>query len=417
MTESPTALAGQSADVQHLQSRIVWVLVAAQVVGGLGIGATVSVGALLAAEVSGADAWSGMASTMSTLGAAVLALPLARYARARGRRVALATGSALAAASAVLLIVAAALPSFPLLLLAFALAGAGTATNLQARFAASDLASPRHRGRDLSLVVWSTTIGSVLGPNLIEPGEAVGRMLGLPALTGPFLFALAAQIVTVLVYAVLLRPDPLLTARAALGATTGERPRLGFATLRATPLARFAVGAVALSHATMVAIMAMTPVHLHGHGASLAVVGLTISLHIAGMFSLSPVFGWLSDRVGRLPVLLGGQGLLLASLVLAWLASESHAAVTVSLVLLGFGWSASTIAGSALLVDSVPVTDRPGVQGVSDLLMNIAGAAGGALSGPVLTMLGYSGLGATTMVLVGVVVLWAVLRAPLHRRR
>ncbi|WP_403023870.1 MFS transporter [Salinibacterium sp. GXW1014] len=399
-----------AADAQALQRRIVWVLVAAQVVGGLGIGATVSVGALLAAEVSGSDSWSGMASTMSTLGAALLALPLARYARARGRRVALATGSALAASSAVLLIVAAALSSFPLLLLAFALAGAGSATNLQARFAATDLASPRHRGRDLSLVVWSTTVGSVLGPNLIEPGEAVGRMLGLPSLTGPFLFALAAQAVTVLVYAIFLRPDPLLKAREALGVTPGEPPRLGFATLRVNARARFAVASVALSHATMVALMAMTPVHLYGHGASLAIVGLTISLHVAGMFALSPVFGWLSDRLGRLPVLLGGQTLLLAALVTAWFGSESHELVAVSLVLLGLGWSASTISGSAMVVDAVPAGDRPGVQGVSDLLMNLAGAAGGALAGPVLTAIGYPGLGLATTTLVAVVFVWAALR-------
>lgn len=402
-------------DVQRVQRRVVWVLVAAQVLGGLGIGATVSVGALLAAEVSGSDAWSGMASTMSTLGAAMLALPLARYARSRGRRVALATGSALAAASAVLLIVAASVSSFPLLLLAFALAGAGTATNLQARFAATDLAAAAHRGRDLSLVVWSTTVGSVLGPNLIEPGEALGALVGLPTLTGPFLFALGAQVLTVLVYVIFLRPDPLIVAREALGAAPGERPRLGFATLRVNPMARFAVGAVALSHATMIALMAMTPVHLYGHGATLAVVGFTISLHVAGMFALSPVFGWLSDRVGRLPVLLGGQALLFAALATAWFGSESHALVAVSLVLLGLGWSASTIAGSAMVVDSVPAGDRPGVQGVSDLVMNLAGAAGGALAGPVLTALGYPGLGAVTMVLVVLVIVWATARASAAR--
>jgi MFS family permease len=160
----------------------------------------------------------------------------------------------------------------------------------------------------------------------------------------------------------------------------------------------------------------MTPVHLHGHGASLAIVGFTISLHIAGMYALAPVFGWVSDRLGRVPTLLIGQALLLASLLLVWLASESHTAVTVSLVLLGLGWSASTIAGSAMLVDAVPAPDRPGVQGVSDLLMNLAGAAGGALAGPVLAMIGFDGLGAATMVLVAAVMVWALVSGPARRR-
>lgn len=398
-------------DIERLQRKTVWVLSSAQIMGGLGIGATVSVGALLAAEVSGSDAWSGMAATMSTLGAAVLALPLARFAGRRGRRPALTIGSTLAGASAILLVTAAASGSFPLLLVAFALSGAGSATNLQARFAATDLARPRHRGRDLSLVVWSTTIGSVLGPNLIEPGEAIGAALGMPTLTGPFVFTVAAQAITVCIYLFGLRPDPLTVAKDALGSAPRERPRLGFATLRVNPRARFAVGAVALSHATMVAVMSMTPVHLYGHGASLAIVGFTISLHIAGMFGLSPVFGWLSDRLGRLPVLLGGQAILAISLIVAWFGSESHGLVGVSLILLGLGWSASTIAGSTMLVDSVPVGDRPGVQGVSDLMMNLAGAAGGALAGPVLTVVGYPGLGLASMVLVAGVVVWALLRA------
>jgi MFS family permease len=398
-------------DIERLQRKTVWVLSSAQVMGGLGIGATVSVGALLAAEVSGSDAWSGMAATMSTLGAAALALPLARFAGRRGRRPALGFGSTLAGASAILLVFAAAIGSFPLLLLAFALSGAGSATNLQARFAATDLARPTRRGRDLSLVVWSTTIGSVLGPNLIEPGEAIGELLGMPTLTGPFVFTVAAQAITVCIYLFGLRPDPLTVAKDALGSAPRERPRLGFATLRINPRARFAVGAVALSHATMVAVMSMTPVHLYGHGASLVVVGFTISLHIAGMFGLSPVFGWLADRFGRLPVLLGGQAILAAALIVAWLGSESHTLVAVSLVLLGLGWSASTIAGSTMLVDSVPVGDRPGVQGVSDLMMNLTGAAGGALAGPTLAVIGYPGLGLACMVLVAGVVGWSLLRA------
>jgi MFS family permease len=399
-----------------VQRRTVWVLALAQVLGGVGVGATISVGAILAAEVSGSESWSGMAATMSTLGAALLALPLARAAQRRGRRLSLTTGAALAGSAAVLLIVAAAVSSFPLLLLAFALAGAGSATNLQSRFAATDLAEPRRRGRDLSLVVWSTTIGAVLGPNLVDPGEAVGRALGLPELTGPFVFAIAAQLAAIVVYQAGLRPDPLLLARRLLGTGPTARPRLGFSTLGVNPVARFAVAAIALSHATMVAVMSMTPVHLHGHGASLAIVGFTISLHIAGMYALAPVFGWVSDRLGRVPTLLIGQALLLASLLLVWLASESHAAVTVSLVLLGLGWSASTIAASAMLVDAVPAPDRPGVQGVSDLLMNLAGAAGGALAGPVLAMIGFDGLGAATMVLVAAVVAWALVSGPARRR-
>jgi MFS family permease len=404
-------------DIERVQRRVIRTLVLAQVLGGIGLGATVSVGALLAAEVSGENALSGMASTMSTLGAAIIALPLARLAMRRGRGLALAAGSIVGITGAVLATVSAALGSFPLLIVAFLFTGVISATNLQARFAATDLAKPDRRGRQLSLVVWSTTIGAVLGPNLIGPGEAIGAALGLPTLTGPFVFTVAAQVAATAVYLIGLRPDPLLTA---VGRRTPEesRPaRGGFETLRHNPLARYAVTTVALSHATMVAVMAMTPVHLYSHGATLELVGFALSLHIAGMFALSPVFGWLADRVGRLQVILIGQATFAASLLLAGFVSQSEAGVTLSVTLLGVGWSASVIAGSTVVAESAEGPDRAALQGVSDLTMNAVAALSGALAGPVLVAIGYSGLGFVTIALVGFVTVWTIIRLTAQERR
>jgi len=395
----------------RLQHKVVRVLILGQILGGIGMGATLSLGALLAAQLSGSNAWSGMAATMSTLGAALVAVPLARLAQARGRRRSLATGAGIAGVGAILAITAVAIDTFPLLLLALMLLGAGSATNLQARFAATDLAGPTSRARDLSIVVWSTTIGAVLGPNLFGPGEVVGAQLGLPPLTGAFAFSLAAQVGAALVYTIGLRPDPLLTALSVREARpSGTRAHGGFAIVRVNPLARYAVAVVALSQATMVALMSMAPVHLAEHGASLTIVGLTISLHVAGMYALSPVFGALADRVGRMPVILCGQALLFASLALFWLAGEDATAMTAGLILLGLGWSASVVAGSALIAEAVGVHDRSALQGFSDLSMNAAGALGGALAGPVLILVGYSGLGLAAMALVAVIVVWSLLR-------
>ncbi|WP_337059751.1 MFS transporter [Kineococcus sp. G2] len=405
---TPGSPTGSTPEHRALQRRVVRVLAAGQVLGGLGTGATLSLGALLTTRVSGSPAWSGMAATTATLGAALLAVPLARLAQARGRRTSLSTGALIAVLGGAVVVTAAVLGSLVLLLTGLLLMGSAQALNLQARFAATDLAAADTRGRDLSLVVWATTVGAVTGPNLLEPGEAVGRALGLPPLTGGFVVSACAQALGAVVLLAGLRPDPLLTATALAaaqthgpaGGATAARPVGGLSVLRSNLAARRAVLTVAGSHATMVALMSMTPVHLTGHGASLSLVGLTISLHVAGMYALSPVFGALSDRVGARAVVLAGQALYLGALLLALLGSEDATLVTISLVLLGLGWSASIVAGSTLVGSAVAPVQRPRLQGVSDSLMGYAGAAGGALAGPVLARVGFDGLAAVLLVLV-----------------
>ncbi len=391
------AVNGTALDPQRVQRRTVWVLSTAQLLSGIGSGASLSVGSLLAVQLSGSNAWAGSVTTTMTLGAAAAALPLAGLAGRRGRRVSLVTGLLAAMAGALLVIVSTVTGSFPVLLLAAALLGLGTAANLQARFAAVDLADPEHRGRSLAIVVWAVTIGAVAGPNLIRPGALVGEALGLPALAGPFVFSAAGLALAALLLLIGLRPDPLLLAArlraggqrppaaappaattpppaAPASGTTGARRRHGLRhglrAIRASPRAGLALLAVIAAHGCMAAVMSMTPLHLqlltegpladmpagHAHAAStdvLVLIGFTISLHIAGMYALSPVMGWLTDKAGRLPVILLGHGLILLSVLVAGFGQAAPALVTVGLVLLGLGWSAATIAGSTLLAESV----------------------------------------------------------------
>jgi MFS family permease len=412
VTTDTTNIPLDSLDIHRFRIRVRTVLMVGQVLAGIGMGSTLSVGAILATELSGSPGWSGMAATLSTLGAALAAMPLANLARAKGRSWSLAAGAWVATLGATLAVVATVTRWFPLLLLALACIGVGTAVNLQARFAATDVAPAAHRATDLSLVVWATTVGAVSGPNLIGPGNAFGVWLGLPELAGPFVITALAQVSASLIYRLGLRPDPLaVSARWASTGRTLEDERSG----EDRPVSRrTAFVAISLSHATMVAVMAMTPVHLVDHGASLVIVGFTISLHIAGMYALSPIFGMLADRIGRIPTVLIGQVLLAMSLLATGLGSEVEGWVIVGLILLGLGWSAATVAGSTLLTDSTPLESRTRVQGISDVVMSGSGAVGGALSGVVLLLVGYDGLSFVAMGLVIAVVsrvLWAEWRA------
>jgi MFS family permease len=389
--------------IPALQRRVRTVLMLGQVMAGLGMGATLAVGAIMVGRLAGSDGFSGLAATSATLGAALAAVPLARLAQRKGRSVSLTTGALLASLGGVVTIVASILGTVFLLLPGLALVGVGTAVNLQSRFAATDLSDPTTRGRDLSLVVWATTAGAVSGPNLITPGEFLGGLLGLPELSGPFVLTTIAQASAALLYFFALRPDPLLLAqeRAASAARAGKTGAADVTDNRI--MMRTAIVSIALSHATMVAVMAMTPVHLIHHGASLAIVGFTISLHIAGMYALAPIFGVMSDRLGRIPTILVGQGILVASLLLTGFGSENEMAVVLGLVLLGLGWSAATVAGSTLLTESTSIARRPRVQGISDLVMSGSGAMGGALAGVALAFLGYDGLSFVALALVATV--------------
>ncbi|MFG2548925.1 MFS transporter [Streptomyces sp. NPDC048581] len=382
-----------------LRRRISAVLIATQILGGLGVATGIALAAVLATEVSGAESLSGLAPTATVAGTAVLSMPLAALMTARGRRPGLVLAYLIGAVGAGVTVVAASVGSFPLLLCGMAAFGAASSANLQARFAAADLAEPERRARAISLVVWATTIGAVLGPNIAAPAGRSVTGLGIPAAAGPFLWAGGTFLISAAFVAVLLRPDPLLTARALAPADeqspAGRSLRAGLAAVAASPRARLAVVTVAVAHTAMVSVMSMTPVDLAHHGAGIDLIGLVISGHIAGMYAFAPLMGRLSDRLGRLSGIGLCVGLLACAAFLAGTAGGSHGQTAVGLFVLGLGWSAGLVSGSALLTDSVPQPARAAAQGLSDLVMNTSAGVGGAVAGLVAARASYAWLNFT----------------------
>lgn len=404
-----------------LQRRTLAVLVVSQILGTIALGVTPSIGILLAGEVTHSEAWAGLARTSSTLGAALLGIPLGTLAARRGRRVALATGWWTAAAGGALLVAAAQWQLVVPLFLGLLLTGAGTAAGLQSRFTATDLASPQTRARSLSLVMWMGAIGSVIGPNLGVPGELLGAETGLDAYAAAFLLAAVASLLAGGVILLLLRPDPLhvLALRRAeasgepaadlpVGRRPGTRERFArmIAELRANRRARTALVALLTSQVVMVSLMTMTPVHIAHQGGSLTIVGVTISLHVLGMFGLAPVVGHLVDRLGHRAVAGIGLVLFALSLGLAVLASGTMGGVIASLILLGLGWSFLNVAGSALFSTVIADRSRASAQGGADALSNLCGATAAFLAGPLMALTGFAALGIfAAVVMIPIVIL------------
>jgi MFS family permease len=393
------------ADTVRVQGRTVLTLMGSQTLGGIGVASGLAVGAIVAADVSGNDALSGLATTTQVLGGALFTIPVAALMARSGRRAGLITAYLIGTLGAFLAITATATGHFWLLLVGTTLFGASTTAGNQARYAATDLSPPERRGRHLSWVVWATTVGSVLGPNLIGPGARVAGVLGIPPLAGAWVLSMAGFALAATVLLVLLRPDPLLLARSLHDAEPAEQAVPvsarrgsiveGLRLIRTTPAALWGTGALTVGHVVMVAVMVMTPLHMrHGH-AEIEVIGLVISLHILGMYGLSPVVGQLVDRWGAARVVLLGVTILVVSSVLAAVSAEGHSGtLTASLILLGLGWSCTMVAGSGTLAGAVPVAERAAVQGAADLVMGLSAAAGGALAGVVMDRLGFDVLAA-----------------------
>lgn len=392
------ASAAESPEIiqEQVQQRTIRVLASAQVLGGVGVASGAAVGALLAADLA-SDSFSGMAASASAVGAAVIAIPVSRIMNLHGRRPGLLFAYLTALIGAVCIVTGAIVEFFPLALLGLLAFGGGNAATLQSRYAATDLAPPARRGRALASVVWATTLGSVLGPNLASPLGDLARHINVPELAGPYLLSIVVYVVAMLFVGSMLRPDPLLTARAlqvGAGASTHAPRRSLLETLDAivaVPAARVGLAAMMIGQAVMTAVMSMTPVHLKHAGESLRVVGFVISIHIAGMYAFSPLVGMAVDRIGRRFVIGAGGVVLLASFLVSGTASgDQSLQLAIGLALLGLGWSCTLIAGSTLLSESMPLETRPSVQGTADLLMGMSGASAGLVAGVVVGLGSYA---------------------------
>jgi MFS family permease len=377
-----------------VQHRVVRTLAAAQVLSGVGVAGTVAAGSLLVSSITDSETLAGLAQTSAVLGAAALALPLARLTAKGGRRLALSVGYFAGVIGSVLAILGGAHRSLVLMLMGTFMVGAASAAGYQARFAAIDLATNETRAQQLSFVVWGSTIGAVTGPNLMEPAGNLAEFFGLPRLVGPYLISATTLSLAAVVITIFLRPDPYLLAnKDSVTSKQKGATKKALAHIRQNPRALFAILSIAIGHVAMVSVMVMTPVHMAHVDVSLTIIGLVISVHVLGMYAFSPLVGSLSDRLGRVRVIqIGIVTLLLSTIISGKAAADDAYTLGIGLFLLGLGWSCTLIAGSAYLSESVETEFRASSQGASDLVMNLAGAGGGALAGVIIGTLSYGWL-------------------------
>lgn len=400
---------------RQLHKRTMLIVIISQIFGGAGFAAGVTVGALLAQDMLGSDSYAGVPSALITLGSAAAALIVGRLSQRLGRRTGLAAGFLAGGLGALGVVLAALISNLALLFISLLVYGAGTATNLQARYAGTDLALPTQRAKAISAAMVFTTFGAVAGPNLVNITGRFATSIGFPALSGPFMLAAAAFIIAGVVLLIFLRPDPLIVAKAMAEAQRADESLNGTQNTGVKDAAinktGIMIGAtvMVLTQIVMVAIMTMTPVHMKHHGHGLGQVGLVIGIHVAAMFLPSLITGVLVDKYGHTLMSYASGITLLAAGLLAGLApGESMVFLVLALALLGLGWNFGLISGTAAIVDATPPHTRAKTQGTVDVLIALAGASGGALSGMVVAQSSYSTLslagGFLSLLLIPVVV-------------
>ncbi|MGE6489216.1 MFS transporter [Paenisporosarcina sp. NPDC076898] len=398
---------------QQLYRRTLWVVVISQIFGGAGLAAGITVGALLAQDMLGTDRFAGVPVALFTLGSAGAALAVGRISQRFGRRFGLATGFITGGIGAVGVVTAALTNSIFLLFISLLIYGFGTATNLQARYAGTDLASAKQRGKAISIAMVSTTFGAVAGPNLVDVMGSFATSIGVPALAGPFILAAAAFIVAGLVLLLFLRPDPLIVAKAIaedqkMSESPDHTPPAPVLNNRGIVLG---ATVMVITQMVMVAIMTMSTVHMKHHGHGAGDVGMVIGFHIAAMYLPSLVTGVLVDKVGRMGITIAaGVTLMAAGIVAAFAPVDSLSGIILALILLGLGWNFGLISGTALIVDSTDQTTRAKTQGKVDVLVALAGATGGGFSGMLFAQTSYATLslgGGFLSLLLIPVVIWS----------
>lgn len=372
--------------LQKLYRRTLWIVVISQIFGGAGLAAGVTVGGLLAEDMLGTNSFAGIPVALFTLGSAGAALGVGRLSQRFGRRLGLSTGFLVGGIGAIGVVIAAITNNIYLLFASLLIYGSGTATNLQARYAGTDLANIKQRGTAISIAMVSTTLGAVAGPNLVGVMGNYATSIGIPALAGPFILAAAAYIIAGLVLLLLLRPDPLTVARAVAEQQMTNDPNHLELDLKTKAIYKSGIilgsAVMVITQMVMVAIMTMTPVHMRHYGHSLSDVGMLIGFHIAAMYLPSLVTGVLVDKLGRIVMtIVAGATLLAAGIVAAFAPVDSLFVLILALILLGLGWNFGLISGTALIVDSTTLSNRAKIQGRADVLIALAGASGAGISG------------------------------------
>jgi MFS family permease len=360
------------------------------------------VGLPAAHDLTGHDWASGLMWSVSFAAGALGAVVAGRWMDRVGRRPGLVTGFLMAAAAALGSALSIRAGSYAGLFLSTLVFGVGSGAANLVRGAVADMHPPERRGRAIGILLAAGTVGAIGGPALIPFVRSITDGRFDPDVI-PWVIPVVAGLIAA-GFVVAVRPDPRDLAHLEEDAHGIGVPSRTNRELLRMPAFRGALVAIAASQMVMVGVMGVTPNALKHFGHEPATPWV-ISGHIAGMYALAPLVGWLLDRRGRRVGLIAGLSTSAAGALLAG-ASSSPVGIGAGLFAVGLGWSVTFLAVTTVISDVTRADERAGALGFTDVVV-LACSAGAALAGGfVLEVAGYGPLGAVGALVAVVAALW-----------
>ena len=401
---------------QSVQKRITATLFLSQSLFGAAMIASFTLMAIVAAHLSGSDSAAGVPPMLTMLGRSAAAYPVGWLMDRAGRRPGLSLGYMLAMLGAMLSVASIISGSFMGFCVGSVLFGMGRGASEQARFVAAEVYLPHRQAKVIGLIVFAGAVGAIGGPLLVDPSGRLAAAYGLHAHTGPYLAATVFAALSAVLTFTLLRPDPMAVGRGLVvrrQAREADSPARSLRLIFAGGTVRLAVTAMVIGQLVMTLIMVITPLHMDHHSHSLKAISWVIMSHTLGMYGLSSLTGWLTDRAGRVPIIAMGSIMLAVSSLLTP-ASADMASLAFALFLLGLGWNFCFIAGSSLLSSALLSNERGRAQGANEMMIALAAGTGSLGTGFVFAwgdIVAVSIVGLVfSLVLIGVTVWFAQMR-------
>ena len=341
---------------------------------GVGMSFTYGFGPLMVLSLTGSPDLVGISVGLVGLSRFLVAYPVGKVTDALGRKPGILMGLTLALCGTVVVAQAMSHMSFALFVIGILIFGMGMNASQQLRVAATDMFPPSHRATALGYLATGSLLGLVMSPIVISLAQSVAGRFGEDPL-GLAWYLLPCLILPGIVLIGFVRPDPKHIGQnlhlyypgqvATPARVTREPTRFNAMELLRRPVTRLAIISNCSVQGNMAIVMVLSSLVLKDCGTGLTGIAISGMCHSAGMFAFTIPLGKLTDRYGRDAVMFPGVATALAG---AGLVAYTHSyyPITFGAFLVGIGWAAANVAGTALIADHYVTAQRGRALGFND---------------------------------------------------